>query len=230
MKGLKVMKKALSLFLALVIAALCLVPAFAQDEQKEMAKYEISEGVYVLPESVTVIKEGDFEGLNAKAVLITAKTIDISQFAGLNDAVIILPDSAMSSAGTDAKYDAAKAAKDWFAYDVFEIFGKTILTLLYNPQIDAQTCAWYDKLIENVRPDFVLFNSLDGEEFYALGSVTGSDIANGTFGRDANPGFFRGLILNFCLSELEAKDTFSKHPGGKSGNFLVSLFRSLFKK
>ena len=225
------MKKALSLFLASVIVAICLVSAFAQDEQVGMAKYEIGEGVYVLPESVKAINEGDFDSLNAKVVLTTSEKIDISEFSGLKSAVIILPDSAVTSEKTDAKFYAAKAAKDWFAYDVFKIFGKTVLTFLYGPIIDEETCAWYDKLIADINPDYIYFDSLNNEsgELYVLGSVSGISIAKGEFKKNTDPGFLQKIILKFCLSDLEAKETFSKHPGGKSGNFLISLFRSLFR-
>lgn len=229
------MKKTLAFILALITAVLCFLPAFAQEAQTEMAKYEIGEGVYYLPENVKAIKEGDFEGLNARVVLIASETIDISEFSGLNDAVIILPDSAMTSDNSDAKFYADKAAANWFAYDVFRIFGKTFLTFLYYDSgvagcvWDEGVYCWYDELKKNIDPDYVYFRyENSGSSFYASGSVSGAELAKGE-GSDAEPFFLHKMILNFCLSDLESKETYGKHPGGKGGNFLVLLFRSLFR-
>ena len=229
------MKKTLSIFLALIIAGLCFLPVFAQDIQTGMAKYKIGEGVYYLPENVKAIEEGDFDGLNARVVLITSETIDISESSGLNDAVIILPDSAVASNSFDAKFYADKAAKNWFAYDIFKIFGNTFLTFLYyDSEVDnfvwnEDVCCWYDELRKDVDPDYVYFRYEDlGSSFYISGSASGAELAKGE-GVEVNPFFLSKMILNFCLSELETKDFYGKHPGGKGGNFLVSLLRSLFR-
>ena len=238
MKGLKTMKKTLSLFLALVIAAICLVPAFAQDEQKGIAvinetsitkdlvaQYEGYTEFY-FTSSVTIEKDA-FKDSGAKVLLFRGKAGGLDA-CGAENAVIILPNTINGTDNVSGKNNVSYLSEcSWFSYEIFSIFGKTILAFLYEPQISADNCAWYDKLLEDINPDYIYFESLNdySSDFYVLNSVSGMSIAKDEFGKITNPGFFQKLILRFSLNGLEDKSFYDSNPSAKGFSFIYNLFR-----
>ena len=228
------MKKVLSVILAvLMLFSVFSTLSFAGNqtqsavESADIGKYMLADSIYYFPDSVTALESGAFEGAGAKAVCFTGEAVSLPESTGLDkNAVIIINNAAKDSKGNDAKFGAANTGCKWFAFDVLSFFGKTVLAFFYEPVLNDDTVPCIEKLIEEAKPDYIYFESLNGKSsFYAKGNAPLQDIIDGN--ADANPGFIVNILMNFYTGLLEPKDKFYKNPGL---NAFAAIIMGIFRK
>lgn len=214
------MKKVFSLILAAVMIFSSLISfAYAVDAGEADNKNETANTFQV--ES----------GEASKYICLKEKTEDVSANCYENMTVII-NNASKDSNGNDSKYGIARdsGCKNWFAYDVLFIFGKTVLVFLYDPEFDSGFKECYEELVRSENPDYVYFDSCNGNKssFYVKPEVSIDDIINDS--KDvANPGIIINITMRIYMSLNNEKEVYSDNVSGRGFAFLFNLV-NIFRK
>ena len=103
---------------------------------------------------------------------------------------------------------------------------KNKAAFFYEPVLNDYTVPCIEKLIDEVKPDYIYFESLNGKgSFYAKGDTSLQNIIEGK--ADANPGFIISILMDFYSGFLTEKNKFYKNPGL---NAFAAIIASLFRK
>ena len=231
------MKKIISVILAALMAFSVFTAAVSAVNEEQVtvtadniSDFMIAQGEYFFPSSVDFSDSGDVF-VDAKVVCFAGDKVDLPAFESLSDAVVIINNSAEKKNGSDSKFDiAVSGCKNWFAYDVLSVFGKTVLAFYYDPEFNADYPGCYDKLVESVNPDYIYFDSLNKKtgSFYVDSGSSLADIIDGK--ANLNPGFPVKIMVKIYRNFIDfpdAKREFEKNPGL---NAFAAIIRSLFKK
>lgn len=232
------MKKVLCLVLALTLC----IPFFSaavsaagntqgvrEISSADVGDYRTADGEYFFADDVSV-KSDAFDEAGATVVCFAGKTVNLPSDAGLADATVIVNNAAVQNNGNDAKFGVATCGcKNWFAFDVLSVFGKTVLAFFYEPQLNAEEFACFNELVKRVNPDLIYFDSLNGKDaFYVEACASFEDIITGKV--QTNPGFIVYIMIKIYRNFLDfpdAKKEFAKNPGL---DVLSAIIRSLFRK
>lgn len=247
------MKKIMSVILAVIVAVSCIAA-------NASAAGNSNEDVAFLGEETTVYKLSEFAGKENLTVCAFDENIVFENDITLDDSVsfkISILNQELAAKGltyedvkptfiiynqnekakqcvSPRKYGEGQKLFNWFSFDSFDIFGKTILTFFYEPILTDTSYIWLNKLIEETDADYLYFDTLsDYKQVYVkvTGELKAEDINSINNGESfANPGFFRKLMIKLCEINMWEKSVYDNCPGGKGFSWLYSLLSSFLSK
>lgn len=246
------MKKLLSILLAVVFALSCFsVISYAEEIKFEKCP-EDAGSIVKVPDGVTTICENAFDGCaNVKQIYIpeSVKTIEENAFVNCGVREILINGTELSVSGKivdepslvtviirnsknnledniENKRFIAQSGFNWFAFDEFKIFGKSVIAFFYEPKLNDETMTLINCLADDCGANYICFYSseTDKQTFVKPGADTNS-IENGS--AISNPGLFVRIIIKICSGKIIDKSNYDGHAGVKG---ITSLIYKLFFK
>lgn len=239
------MKKIISFFLAALIAlsAFCTC-SFADSEMNESVKLTSANRDVIFLEDGKEINLSEFAGKTNVTVCVFGKGTyfdndisDINVPSSADEYEISKPVFVIFNQNEGAKhsiqvpgYADGKKYFKWFSFDVFNIFGKNVLSFFYEPELDASSEEWLNILIEESEADYLYFDTLNGRKNVYIKvdkRISAEDIENINSGNmNSNPGFFCKIAVSLCKIGMPEKSKYNNDASGRFINWIVSKISS----